>query len=92
VQRRVNLINQEAIFIPDKAVGGATVSLSKSIAAVQLQQKENGVGAKLGLLGQLGPGTVLAVCGEGFDDRTVKVRVNDAFYFVFAQDVELADR
>ena len=88
--RGVSLISQEALFIPDKAVTGTTVTLSKSISALQLQQKENGDGAQLGLLSQLGRGTVLVVCGTGFDERTVKVRVNDRFYFVFAQDVGFA--
>lgn len=83
-------MNQEALFIPEKAARGPTVSLSKFISAIQLQQRENGVGAKLGPLSQLGPGTTLVVCGEGFNERTVKVRVDEVCYFVFAQDIELA--
>ncbi len=83
-------MNQEALFIPYGAASGLTVSLSKSISAIRLQQKENGMGAELGAISQLGPGNTLVFCGEGFDERTVKVRVNDSFYFVFAEDVEFA--
>ena len=83
-------MDEKALFIPDKAVSGLTVSLSKCISAIQLQQKENEIGAKLGTFSQLGPGSTLVLCGKGFDERTVKVRVDDLFYFVFAQDVEFA--
>jgi hypothetical protein len=46
----------------------------------------------MGLLSQLGPGTVLEPCGHGFNDRTAKVRANGFYYFVFEQDIELARR
>jgi hypothetical protein len=50
---------------------------------------ENG-GGKLGLLSQLGPGVTVEICGNGFDDRTVKVRTaNQQYYFVFFQDLTL---
>lgn len=75
------------LFIPDDAVRGPTVLLSKAISAVHLEHQDDGVGTKLGLLSQLGAGTKLVVCGEGFDERTVKVKVNGQCYFVFLQDI-----
>lgn len=81
------MVNQRALFIPEGAVEGPTFGLSKSISALPLEPEEHGNGARLGLLSQLGPGTKLVVCGEGFDDRTVKVRANGTCYFVFSQDI-----
>ena len=80
-------MNQEAFFISDEQMAGLAVRLSKTISAIQLQLKEDG-SAKLGLLSQLGAGTRVTVCGEGFNDRTVKVRANDSWFYVFAQDLE----
>lgn len=88
--RGVSVVNQEALFVPNQAVRGATVSLSKCISAVRLRQKEDGGGTKLGTFSQLRPGTVVVICGEGFDERTIKVRVEELYYFVFAQDIEFA--
>lgn len=81
------MANQGATFIPDAPSKGQTVWLSKSICAPQLEPKEHGNGAKLGLLAQLVPGMELVVCGEGFNERTVKVRANGVYYFVFSQDI-----
>jgi hypothetical protein len=61
--------------------------LRKPICAIQLLPDGTG-GEKLGLLTQLGSGTNAELCGTGFNERTVKVRVNGRYYFVFLQDVE----
>jgi hypothetical protein len=37
---------------------------------------------------QLPRGATLEVCGDGFNERTVKVRTNNRYYFVFRQDIE----
>lgn len=79
---------QDPFFIPTSdAASGPTIPLSKRISAIELVRKEGGRG-KLGLLSQLGPGTVLEECGDGFNERTVKVRTNGQVYFVFRQDLE----
>ena len=79
-------MDKEAIFFdPNKE--GARTTLSRSISAIQCFQDEYGH-EKLGLLSQLGPGVTVERCGAGFNERTVKVRVNGHYYFVFAQDVE----
>lgn len=79
---------QDPFFIPTSdAVSGPRISLSKRISAIELVRKEDGR-AKLGLLSQLGPGTIVEQCGEGFNERTVKVRTNGQVYFVFRQDWE----
>jgi hypothetical protein len=86
-------MTQNAFFIPDEGIHGRKVSLSKSISAIQLVPRQDaGADMKLGLglLSQLGPGVVLEVCGDGFDERTVMVRTSGHCYFVFSQDIEAA--
>jgi len=80
-------MNTEALFIPDAHVSGCKISLSKPISAIQLVRKENGR-VKLGPLRQLRPGTTLERCGDGFNERTAKVRVDGQCYFAFLQDIE----
>jgi hypothetical protein len=78
---------QDPFFIPASDTGGPKIPLSKRISAIELIRKEDGR-AKLGLLSQLGPGVVIEQCGDGFNERTVKVRTNGQVYFVFREDLE----
>ncbi len=78
------MMNRDASHIPDASVGGKSVLLSKRISAIQLV----GDSSKVGLFSQLGPGTTVERCGDGFDERTAKVRANGQSYFVFLQDIE----
>ena len=80
-------MNASAFFIPNPEIHGETISLCKPISAIQLVTNETGR-AKLGLLSQLGAGITVERCGEGFNERTAKVRVNGLCYFVFVQDLE----
>jgi hypothetical protein len=81
-------LNREAIFIPDSASHGRKIKLSQRIAAVQLVRKENGAAA-LGPLSQLEPGTAVECCGDGYNERTIKVRAGNQFYFVFLEDLNI---
>ena len=86
-------MDQDAFFVPDESIRGRKLSLSKSISAIQLVPKDGAVDDRrfgLGLVSQLGPGVVLEVCGDGFDERTVMVRARGHCYFVFSQDIEAA--
>jgi hypothetical protein len=67
------------------------ITLSKVIAAINIEQTENGH-THLGLIGQLPQGAHLEVCGEGFNERTLKVRWEGRHYFVFVQDLEVEPR
>jgi hypothetical protein len=62
------------------------ILLGKRICAIQLLPDGNG-GEKMGLLTQLASGATAEICGTGFNTRTVKVRVNGQYYFVFLQDI-----
>lgn len=65
---------------------GPKITLSRPVCAIQLLPKE--VGAKLGPLRQLRMGTTVELCGDGYNDRTKKVRVDGQCFFVFCQDLE----
>jgi hypothetical protein len=45
--------------------------------------------ARLGDLTQLEPGTLLQVCGDGYNGRTIKVSRNQEMFYVFREDLEL---
>jgi len=80
------MVNRDMFFSSDADREGEKIPLLKSICALELVPQEHG-GAKLGLLLQLGAGITVEVCGDGFDDRTAKVRANGHCYFVFLQDL-----
>lgn len=67
------------------------ILLTKPIAAVQLEIGGDG-NSRLGLLSQLPPGVEIAICGDGFNERTAKVTCHGHFYFVFLQDLDPADK
>lgn len=80
------MMNTAEFYIPDSNNHGDRIWLTRTISAIQLLPAEDG-GAKLGLLSQLGPGLGVEICGTGFDERTVKVRSSDHYYFVFLEDL-----
>ncbi len=63
------------------------ISLLRTISALELAPDTDG-SSKPGVISQLGPGTTVEPCGDGFDDRTVKVHALGRSYFVFLQDLE----
>lgn len=80
------MLNKELGYFPD--VHGPTVShsLAKNIAAIELVSAESGR-PRLGPVLQLPNGSLLDVCGDGFNERTVKIRSNGKYYFVFRSDL-----
>jgi hypothetical protein len=83
------MMNMDALSIPDAAVCHKTVFLRKRVLAIQLAAVKHG-GTKLGPLSHLGTGATLELCGDGFNERTLKVRMDGQYYFVLAQDIESA--
>jgi hypothetical protein len=61
--------------------------LSEEILATELIPTQTGQ-MQLSPLSSLPKGTEIEICGEGFNDRTAKVRWRGRFYFVFLQDLE----
>ena len=83
------VVNEEALYIPSQLTIEGSCQLNKSIAAIELLTGDNGAG-RLGAVLQLPFGSQLEVCGAGFNERTLKVRSNNKFYFVFWQDLKQA--
>jgi len=75
------------IFTPEDIHATKSYTLSKNISAIQLVVDKNG-DTRLGLISQLARGSRIDVCGDGFNDRTIKVRMGNAFFFAFLQDLE----
>lgn len=63
------------------------LTLLKKISAIQLSTAE-GVPGKLGVITQLPSGATIDICGEGFNERTAKVRYCEGYFFVFLQDLQ----
>lgn len=64
-----------------------TCILSRMIAAIQTTTYPTNIN-ELGVVVQLPSRVKLTLLGTGFNDRTVKVRCQQAVYFVFLEDLE----
>jgi hypothetical protein len=64
-------------------------TLPRKIAAISLEKTgdQSDGPERMGLILQLPADTDVEVCGAGFNSRTVKVRHNDSYYFVFTEDL-----
>jgi hypothetical protein len=84
------MINRHAFSASGCDTPGPRVySLSKNIAGIQVLPAADAGEPRLGMITQLPQGAELEVCGEGFNERTVRVRWAEGFYFVFLQDLEI---
>lgn len=63
------------------------IMLPKQVSAMQLLPAP-GAPARLGLITQLPSGAIVDVCGDGFNERTAKVRYCEGYFFVFLQDLQ----
>lgn len=82
-------MNPQALLIPDRVTSTQSYILAKSISAIQLVPDKEG-STRLGIISELLKGTQIDVCGDGFNQRTIKVHCHGRFYFVFLQDIERA--
>ena len=82
-------MNEEMIFIPKEPVIQGSCTLPRKIAAIRLDRRTglNSGKAKLGTILQLPAGSNVELCGDGFNPRTVKVRHQNSYYFVFEEDL-----
>ncbi|MBV9267210.1 MAG: hypothetical protein JO061_13655 [Acidobacteriaceae bacterium] len=60
---------------------------SRRCCAMHLVMEKDGT-SHMGLLTQITPDASLEICGDGFNDKTVKVRLGDQFYIVFREDLK----
>lgn len=85
------MVNPEALFAPKSFALQRARVLPRRISAIQLSTGYGGAG-RLGAITQLPQSAPLEVCGDGFNERTIKVRCQDSYYWVFRDDVEILDR
>ena len=79
-------LSREALAIPDRSSVREAYTLSRKIPAVQLIQMD-GPHGRLGGIVHLPMGARLDICGDGYNESTVKVRCEETFYFVFLDDL-----
>lgn len=62
-------------------------TLPRNTSAIQAISELDG-NTRLGMILQLPEGAEVRVCGEGFNERTVKVCWEGGFYYVFVDDID----
>ena len=85
------VLSEKVLYIPESVHPLKSYTLSRRVAAIRLTRAANGSRGKVGDIVQLPPGTCLDYCGDGYNERTIKVHHAGDFYFVFLQDVADTD-
>jgi hypothetical protein len=81
------MANNEALF---SALFAPTFRLPNSIPAIPASCARAD-GPELGAISHLPEGAELTLCGEGFNETTLKVRWEGQSYFIFVQDIALPE-
>jgi len=82
------MVNSEALFLPKNYLPQRARIVPSKICAIELIAGQDNRG-RLGAITQLPQHVQLEICGDGFNERTVKVRCQNSFYFVFREDLEV---
>jgi hypothetical protein len=90
-KKESRVLSEEVLSIPESVCPQKTYTLSRRIAAIRLTRPADGRRGKLGEILQLQPGVRLDCCGNGYNERTIKVHYAGEFYFVFLQDLSDAE-
>lgn len=78
-------MTNEPLFSPQRPK--TTYVLPRNLSAIQVIA--DGLGRiRMGTILQLPEGAEVEVCGEGFNDRTMKITWEGGFYYIFIEDVE----
>jgi hypothetical protein len=85
---KLAVFRTEALYIPEAETYTFTPPLTESVVAVELLRTSRGT--RLGRISRIPEGACLDICGDGYNDRTVKVRWQGQIYFVLRQDLEAA--
>jgi hypothetical protein len=81
------VLSVNPLYLSDSVVPTRAYTLSDDITAMQILPL-NDSGARLSPVSRLPRGARIQACGEGFDDRTLKVEYQGQYYFVFLDDLE----
>ncbi len=79
----------ETTYVAEETQFERIYVLPKIVSAIQILPSEENESSRLGLLTQLPEGAEIEIGGPGFNDRTLRVKCGNAFYFVFLDDLEL---
>ncbi len=79
-------MSSEALFVAEWVTPESLYRLSDAISAFEIDADKNG-SERLGPVCTLPAGANLKACGEGFNERTLKVSCDERSYFVFLQDL-----
>lgn len=80
------MVNHQVFPIRDQAKAEQAYEVPHNIAAIEvIGPGQDGI--RLGAVMQLPSCTRVEICGRGFNERTVKIRSNGHYYFVFWQDL-----
>ena len=80
-------VDFDQISIPVCVSVEKIIRTQRNISAIRIERMENG-SARLGALSEIPSGVQIEVCGAGFNDRTVKARYAEDFFFVYLQDID----
>lgn len=78
----------DARFVAEWVVAQSSYKLTDAIPAFEIIAGENGA-ERFGPVCRLPPGADLEACGDGFNQRSLKVQCGNRRYFVFLQDLHL---
>lgn len=80
------MVDEQIVYRPKVQPPTLSHLLARNISAIELTPSTGGQ-SRLGPVQQLPNGSLLDVCGDGFNERTVKIRSNGKYYFVFRSDL-----
>jgi hypothetical protein len=84
-------LSSDAKGAPDNyQLSSSTIECRRRISAIRIAVRTTGE-VRLGALTQLEPGTLLELCGAGYNDRTIKVRWSQEVFYVFRDDLDLRE-
>ena len=81
-----DMVDEQMLYAPKTRTPAPSHLLARNISAIELTTGTGGQ-SRLGPVQQLPNGSLLDVCGDGFNERTVKIRSNGKYYFVFRSDL-----
>jgi hypothetical protein len=91
MERKTLMVNQRSPAIQHFHASTARVTVASSRAAAIQWTPVPGEQGSLGMITQLPQNAEVAICGDGFSDKTVKVCYHGSFYFIFRQDLAFSE-
>jgi hypothetical protein len=81
---RETVLNRSSSSKLAEGVSGV-LTTNRKICAVNVDGERN----RLGAISHIPPGSRISICGDGFNERTVKISWQDELYVVFREDVDI---